>query len=514
MLDLQNIAIVISEKDNVAVAKTNIKKGVIVKYVSDTFKILNNISKGFRFSIKDIKKNELVKQYGYPFGISKGIKKGQLISADNVKEYFVNYNKVIKPSQINKYQHKKNILNKTFKGYVRSNGQVGTRNYYLIVPTSMCASDVTSKIANSLDNDKLLKSKYKNIDGFVAAAHTEGCGCNDGDIINRLMLTLKNTIIHPNVGGALIVDLGCEKTNKSVISKYLGNLNKYKKPIDFITIQDLGGTGKAITSGQNIILSRLSKVNNFYRQEVALKHLKIGTECGASDSFSGITANPLIGNTVDKIIDLGGSAILSEIPEMIGAEANLIQRMLNNQTVKKFKNGINYYKNLARTLNVSMDGNLVDANKKGGLITVTLKSLGAILKGGSSEVVDFLDYAELIKKHGLNIMNGPGNDLESMTGIVASGANLILFSTGLGATEGSLTAPVIRITSTTELYNKIPDDMDFNAGRLLDDNNTSLDKLSNELLDLVIAIASGQRSCSEVWKKRSFQIWTAGKLSL
>jgi len=510
---LQNIAIIMSEKDNVAIAKNNLKKGIILHHLRTEFKLLSNISQGHRFSITDIKKNDFVKQYGYPFGISKGIKKGQLIDKKNIDDYSSDYKKYsLKPYKSEK-KCLENLTDKKFKGYLRANGRVGTRNYYLIVPTSMCASDVASKIAGMLDNDRSLKYKYKNIDGFVAATHTEGCGCNDGDIINRLMLTLKNSIIHSNVCGALIVDLGCEKTNKVVISNFLGNIREYGKPIDFITIQEVGGTVKAIYKGTKAILSRLDKVNNITREEISLKHLILGTECGASDSFSGITANPLIGKTSDKIIASGGSVILSETPEILGAEENLIKRMPSKITVKKFIKGINYYKNMAKALNVSMEGNLVDANKKGGLLNVTLKSLGAILKGGSSEIVDFLDYAELIKKNGLNIMNGPGNDLESLTGIVASGSNLILFSTGLGATEGSLITPVIRITSNTKLYDKMRDDMDFNAGRLLDDN-ISFEKLSNELLDLVIKVASGKKTCSEQLNKRSFQIWNTGKLSL
>ena len=451
MTPLKKIAIVMSEKDNIAIAKKNIKKGTTLKYLNDTIKTSDFIPQGHRFALKNIKTGEAVRQYGYIFGISKGIKKGQTIGRENIREYMINYEKAIDEIFKNKTKNssKKNISGKTFLGYKRSDGRIGTRNFFTIVPTSLCASDVAAKIAGAFDNDKSLKKKYKNIDGFVAATHTEGCGCNDGDIIDRVLLTLKNTITHPNVGGAIVIDLGCEKTNRTVVQKYLGNLKQYKKPIDFISIQDLGGTEKTIKKSKDLILKRLKKVNSIKRKNVSLKHLIIGTECGASDSFSGITANPLIGKTVDKIINCGGSAILSEIPEMIGAEINLIKRMASKEIAKKFINGMAYYKNLAKKLNVSMEGNFVPGNEKGGLVNSTLKSLGAILKGGETEIVDFLDYAELIKKKGLNIMNGPGNDLESMTGIAASGANIILFSTGMGATEGNLTVPVIKISTRT-----------------------------------------------------------------
>ncbi|MFA5778974.1 MAG: altronate dehydratase family protein [Elusimicrobiota bacterium] len=518
MTDLKKIAIVMSEKDNIAIAKKNIKKGTTLKYLIDTIKISGLIPQGHRFALKNIKTGEEVRQYGYIFGISKGIKKGQIIGRENIREYTINYEKAIEEIFKNKIifaenSAKKNISGKTFLGYKRTDGRIGTRNFFAIVPTSLCASDTAAKIADAMDNDKSLKKKYRNIDGFVAATHTEGCGCNDGDIIDRLLLTLKNTIIHPNVGGAIVIDLGCEKTNRKVVQKYLGNLKKYEKPVDFVSIQDSGGTGKTILKSKEIILKRLKEVNNIKRKKVPIKHLVVGTECGASDSFSGITANPLIGKTVDKIIGAGGSAILSEIPEMMGAEINLIKRMTSKEVAKKFINGLAYYKNLAKKLNISMEGNFVPGNEKGGLVNPTLKSLGAILKGGETKIVDFLDYAKLIKKKGLNIMNGPGNDLESMTGIAASGANMILFSTGMGATEGNLIVPVIKISTRTETYKKMKDDIDFNAGQLLD-KNISQEDLSNELLDMVTDVASGKKTRAEFWKKRSFQIWTAGKLSL
>lgn len=512
---LYKFAIVISESDNVAVAKKEIKKGTFLKYKDCEINIFQDILQGQRFALKDINKGEHCNQFGYSFGISKGIRIGEIISVFNVRNYKVDYRSAI--SKIHEYKknnsYKKKDISKTFLGHKRTKGLVGTRNYYLLLPTSMCASDVATKIAYELDNDKTIKKKYRNIDGFVVAAHTEGCGCNDGNIIDRLLLMLKNTIIHPNVGGALVIDLGCEKTNRKIVARYLNGLFPYRKVVDFLTIQDSGGTSKSISKGKEIILSRIKSVNAVKREVFPLKHLTVGTECGASDSFSGITANPLIGKVVDAVVIAGGSGILSETPEMIGAEMNLIERMVSKKVVQKFIHGMEYYNKLAQQLGVSMAGNLVDRNKKEGLINVAIKSLGAILKGGSSAVVDFVDYAEQIKKNGLNIMNGPGNDLESMTGIMASGANIILFSTGAGTTEGNIIVPVIKIPTRTEIFKKLKDDMDFDAGRLLGEN-ISLDELSEQLLDLVVKVASGKKTRSEILKKRSFQIWTAGKLSL
>ena len=519
-IPFNEIAILMSEHDNVAIAKNDIEKDTVIRVDGTKITVENTIPKGHRFSLTDIEKGDFALQYGYPFGLSRGIKKGQVIDKYNIETYKDNnydalMNEVFKEDSIvrnNRRNHDRQI-DRTFRGYKRGAGWVGTRNYYLVVPTSLCASDIAVKIAYSLDKSETIKKKYKNIDGIVAAAHTEGCGCNDGEIIDRLMLTIKNTIAHPNVGGALVVDLGCEKTNYRVVSEYFDELSQHKKPIDYISIQELGGTRKTLESGKNIILGRLKEVNAIEREDIALKHLVVGTECGASDSFSGITANPVIGLTVDKIIYGGGSAILSETPEMIGAERSLMKRMVSERIARKFINGMNYYKTFAKRLNVSMDGNFVPGNEDGGLVNLTLKSMGSILKGGSTEIVDFIDYSERIKKQGLSIMNGPGNDFESMTGIVASGANIILFSTGMGTTEGNIIAPVVKLSSRTEVYERMCEDIDFNAGVLLD-KNISPDQLSEKLLNLVIEIASGKKTWSEIWEKRSFQIWSAGKLSL
>lgn len=516
-IPMEKIAISMSELDNVAVAKSEIKEDVAISYKDKNIKIVDFIPKGHRFALTDIGKGEFVLQYGYPFGVSMGIKAGEIISKFNTDtyrndDYEAMIEEAFKLAPINIGTSNVN-MDKAFLGHMREDGQVGTRNYYLVVPTSLCASDLALKIACSLDSDRSLRKRYKNIDGIVAAAHTEGCGSNDGEIINRLLLTLKNTILHPNVGGALIIDLGCEKTNYKAISEYFADLPRYGKPVDHISIQNLGGTGKALTQGKRIISDKLKEVNFIRRKKVSIRYLIAGTECGASDSFSGITANPVIGLTVDKIIYAGGSAILSETPETIGAERILISRMTSKKVAKKFIEGMNYYKTLADKLNVSMNGNFVAGNEEGGLVNLTLKSLGAVIKGGNTKIVDFIGYSERAKHQGLSIMNGPGNDLESMTGIVASGANIILFSTGMGSTEGNLIAPVIKISTRTEIFNKMIEDMDFNAGCLLD-GNISLDELSDELLEFLIKVASGRKTWSEIWKKRSFQIWTAGKLSL
>lgn len=515
---LNHIALIMSEADNVAVAKSDIKQNSVLLHRGYEITVKDDIPAGHRFAIMDILNGELLNQYGHSFGVSKGIERGALVSREYVKPFINDYRDIAR-RRIEGLEGVRRLnlpvfgdSGRTFEGYLRSGGRIGTRNYYLIVPASLCASDVASKLASHLDRGELA-SQYANLDGVVAAAHTEGCGCNDGAIIDRLILTLKNTIIHPNVGGVLIIDLGCEKINGNNLIDSLGDLSDCGKPVDAISIQECGGTGKTLSRGREIIKSRLKEVSSVKRSEVPLSRLIAGTECGASDTFSGITANPLIGATVDKLIAAGGAAILSETPEMLGAEAALVGRIASKRVLDKFVRGFDYYKGLAKKLDVAMDGNFVEGNVKGGLLNLTLKSLGSVLKGGKSEIVDFIDYAEHVKGQGLSIMNGPGNDLESMTGIAASGANIILFSTGMGATEGNLIVPVIKISSRTEVYLKMNEDIDFDAGRLLD-GKASMNDLSEELLGVVADVASGKKTWAEHWEKRSFQIWSAGKLSL
>lgn len=510
--ELRDLAIVMAASDNVAVAKRDIKANSVLSR-GEAIKVRDYIPAGHRFALVDIPEGVHVMQYGHAFGISKGIEKGGIITSENVAPYFEDYEPLGHAECMDfELQINEKYFLRTFSGFLRPDGGAGTRNYYLIVPASLCAADVAVKLAAGLEDGGAVRKLYPNIDGVIAAAHTEGCGCDDGRMIDRYMLTLKNTVAHPNVGGALVIDLGCEKKTVGKFSEFFKGISGLK-PIDYLSIQAAGGTGRALKRGREIIISRLDEVNAAEREDLPLSGLVIGTECGASDTFSGITANPVIGAAVDIVISAGGSAILSEVPEMLGAEGSLVGRMCSLDIVEKFRGGMDYYKKLSESLGVNMDGNFVEGNVKGGLVNLALKSLGAVLKGGKSEIVDFLDYSERVTRKGLSIMNGPGNDLESMTGMAASGANLILFSTGLGTTEGNLLVPVIKIPARPEVFERMDEDMDFNAGRLLTEDVT-VERLAEELVDLAVEVASGRKTWSERWGKRSFQIWTAGKLSL
>lgn len=498
--------------DNVAICTSNLLIGTIIRQRQGILKLKHNIQQGQRFAVCDIPTGQAAVQYGYAFGLSTGIPKGGLIHAGNIRDLSTDPFK--SPWQASPPPvYRKELLKLTFDGYPRRDGRVGTRNYYLIVPTSMCASETAVRIAAQAS---LRWPSDSSFDGIVAIPHTEGCGCAANVQIDRLLVVLGNYITHPNVGAVLIIDLGCEQTNYARLHRYLGSHQKMPvHPVDWLTIQREGGVAKTISKALTIIERRLPAMRRARRKPCPLSKIIMGTECGASDAFSGITANPVIGHATDHVVQGRGSVILSELPEMIGAEHVLISRMRSRKVMDKFLTLLKWYKECAERLGVDMGDNLVPENRAGGLINPCIKSLGAIIKGGSTVIEDALDYGERVTRRGLNLMQGPGNDIESVTGLVAGGANVICFSTGKGAITGSAIVPVIKVASTTALYQRMQADIDFDAGRYLKTKSkVSIDSMGRELVELLLATASGRKTKTEQNCPGGFQVWTAGKLSL
>lgn len=512
MIMQDNVNYICFGSDPVAIAKAVIPAGTQLKIGGGAVTILSQIPKGHRFALRDIPAGEYILQFGYPFAQSKGITQGDLLTVQNTlakipessaSEFF--------PPPVTRSNPEYASL--TFQGYQRPNGKIGTRNYYLVVPTSMCAAETALQIAVLLESPFQKQKHVSIIDGVVALPHTEGCGCASTGQIDRLLTVLAGFVGHANVAGCLILDLGCEQTDYAKVHGALRNtIASSGKPVDWLTIQKTGGTQATITSAVDLIQQRLHTIQPAVRTSCPLSSLMLGTECGASDSFSGITANPLIGAVADRVILAGGAAILSEIPEMLGIYDMLFSRFRSLGVAGKFHDAVTWYLSLASKLGVNISDNLVPKNIEGGLINSYLKSLGAVLKGGTTPIEDVVGYGEPAVPAGLSIMQGPGGDIESVTGLVSSGANLICFSTGYGAITGSAICPVIKISSTTETYNALPDDIDFDAGKLL--TECSMEHLAEELLTYVIRVASGEKTATERMMQRQFQIWTAGKLSL
>lgn len=496
--------------DPVAIAKTMIPGGTELKIDGLPVTVIKTIPKGHRFALRNLPAGEYITQSGYPFAQSQGIAAGELLTISNTLPNIPESSPAaFIPPPATVIDSAFTAL--TFQGFRRPNGKVGTRNYYLVVPTSMCAAETARQIAAVLE--PRIDRAATGLEGIVAIPHTEGCGCASTGQIDRLLTVLAGFVGHANVAGCLILDLGCEQSDRARVEGALQDrIAASAKPVEWLTIQKSGGTRATIARAVELIQRHLEALAPARRESCPLSALTLGTECGASDTFSGITANPLIGAVADRIIRGGGAAILSEIPELLGTFDMLFPRFRSLEVADKFRAALDWYLELADRLGVAIGDNVVPKNIEGGLINGYLKSLGAALKGGTTVIEEVVGYGEPAATAGLSIMQGPGGDLESVTGLVSAGANLICFSTGYGAITGSAVCPVIKISSTTETCAALPDDIDFDAGRLL--AGESVEELESELLSYCIRVASGEKTATERQGQRQFQIWTAGKLSL
>ena len=389
-------------------------------------------------------------------------------------------------------KEKKNNQKKFFQGYKRFNGSSGTRNYIGLISTVNCSATVVKKIADNI-NAYLSKKNFINIDGAVCLKHSSGCGMNTtGYGMSTFNRTIEGFKIHPNFGKVYVVGLGCECAQISLYNK-----NQLDKNIEYLNIQDEGGTKEIINKVSSKIINELESINNIKRTKLPISELNVALQCGGSDSYSGITANPALGIASDMIVDHGGSSILSETTESYGAEHLLYERSINKINIEKIEKQIDWWKKHLTKNNSTLDNNPSPGNKRGGLTTILEKSLGAVAKSGNSPMVDVLDYAEPLKTKGFNFMNSPGYDPVSVTGQVASGANIICFTTGRGSCFGFKPSPSIKIATNTNMFNKLEEDMDINAGTIMDSEKT-IEQIGEEIFEKIIAVASGEKSKSEI----------------
>jgi len=490
----------LNEKDNVGIAPMNIPNKT--KLDSNLF-AKELIPYGHKISLNKIKKGELIIKYGQVIGeAAKNILPGKHVHSHNVIFKDFNRKYKIKKIKIKKYQSKKIY----FKGYKRKNGNIGTRNYIGLLSTVNCSATVVKKIAENT-NFFLKNKKYPNIDGVVCLKHSSGCGMNTSGIgmetFNRTIEGFKN---HANFGKVFVIGLGCECAQ---ISLYNNNLNN--KSVEYLNIQDEGGTKDIIKKVTLKIIESLEDVNKNKRINLPISSLTVALQCGGSDSYSGITANPALGYASDLIIQNGGSVILSETPEIYGAEHLLIERAKSKKIADKLVKQINWWKNYTAINGSSLDNNPSPGNKKGGLTTILEKSLGAVSKSGTTNLVDVIEYAEKISNKGLNFMNSPGYDPVSVTGQVASGANIICFTTGRGSCFGYKPTPSIKIATNTNMFNKLIDDMDINAGTIMD-NDSNIEMIGNIIFKNIISVASGKKTKSELngYGDDEFNPWIIG----
>jgi altronate hydrolase len=381
-----------------------------------------------------------------------------------------------------------------FMGFRRADGSAGTRNYIALCATVNCSATVVRHIADHFNRSGIL-DEYPNVDGVIALAHGTGCGiASSGDGYDALQRVLWGHATHPNVGAAIFIGLGCEVMQVGRMKAMFGSSGQER--FHGLTIQETGGTRKTIAAGIEAIKALLPTVNDVERVPIPISELTLGLQCGGSDGFSGITANPALGAMTDLLVRHGGTALLSETPEIYGAEQLLVRRAASQEVGEKLIERIRWWENYTAINGGSMDNNPSPGNKAGGLTTILEKSLGAAAKGGTLALADVLQYGEKVKKRGFVFMDSPGYDPVSATGQIASGSQLVVFTTGRGSAFGSKPAPTIKLATNSAMYRVLDEDMDINCGDIIDGSVSIADK-GREILDEVIAVASGKKSKSE-----------------
>ena len=486
----------INPADNVVVALEAIAKGETVVVGDATIVVTDEIPAGHKFSLTDIAANENVIKYGYPIGHAReAIAQGSWVNEKNIK---TNLSGLLDYT----YEPQEVILDipnrgLTFKGYRRANGTVGVRNEIWIIPTVGCVNGTINTLAEELR----METQCRNVDAIVAYPHNYGCSQLGEDHENTRKI-LRDMVQHPNVGGVLIVGLGCENNQVSQFRTLLGEYDDER--VRFMETQKVGDEHEV---GMQMLRELYDLVSNDVREDVPLAELKVGLKCGGSDGFSGITANPLLGVFSDFLIAQGGTSVLTEVPEMFGAETILMNRCVNKNMFDKTVFLINDFKDYFTQNNQPIYENPSPGNKAGGISTLEEKSLGCTQKCGKSLVKDVLMYGEQIKTKGLNLLSAPGNDLVAATALASSGCQIVLFTTGRGTPFGTF-VPTMKISTNTALYNRKRSWIDFNAGTIVE--NETIEEVNERFIKYMIAVASGELVNNEKKNYREIAIFKTG----
>lgn len=485
----------INPLDNVAVALKNLTAGETFPMDADTLTLKTDITAGHKVAIKDIAKGENIIKYGFPIGTAAcNIAAGEWVHTHNTKSRL---------GGLLTYTYEPDFLPltpskpKTFQGYLRKDGKVGIRNEVWIIPTVGCVNSIAKRI-----EDESQKFRTPELDGIYSYSHPYGCSQLSQDMLHT-QLALSGLIHHPNAAAVLVLGLGCENNNIEELKKVLGDYDSDR--VKFLVCQE---HEDEVESAVNILKDLCAYASQFKREPCSVEHLIVGLKCGGSDGFSGITANPLVGAFSDLLVSQGGTAILTEVPEMFGAETILMNRCRDQVVFHKTVDLINNFKKYFMSYHQKIDSNPSPGNKAGGITTLEDKSLGCIQKGGTAPVNDVLLYGQPVSERGLNLLQAPGNDLVAAAALAISGAHLILFTTGRGTPFGC-PVPTIKISSNSELAQKKAGWIDYDAGGLLDGKN--LPSLSKDFFDYVIDVASGNKAAkSESFDKRDLAIFKDG----
>ncbi len=517
--------VLLDGRDSVCVAARDLPVGARITIAGKTLTLPAAVPRGHKIAIASLNVNEPVLKFGQIIGFASApIAPGDWVHTHNVaagqfsRDYQAATAVPADPAP---------IAGHTFMGYLRPDGRAGTRNYLAIISSVNCSASVSRAIARQFDATAL--ADYPHVDGVVAFTHGGGCGIQFDGLQHRIYDRVLGGIArHPNIGGYLLIGLGCETATIGhlVSEQRLFQINGHRSSLNakggavvngaaprrpaVLSIQDEGGTRRTIEAGARMVHELLPEVNAWRREPISASKIVLGTNCGGSDGASGVTANPALGVASDLLVAAGGSVVLAETTELYGAEQLLTRRAKTPAIAQKLIERIEWWEWYAGVFGCVLDNNPSPGNKAGGLTTIYEKSLGAVAKGGSTALVDVLQYAEQITTSGLVVMDTPGLDPVSVTGIVAGGANIVAFTTGRGSCFGCKPAPSIKIASNTPLYERMIDDMDLDAGTIL--AGRAMSEVGQEIFAEILAVASGKKTKSELLNlgDEEFVPWNIG----
>ncbi len=503
-----NPIIRIHAADNVVIARRQLLGGTVLE--DEGITVAGLVPPGHKIATRAIASGEPVRRYNQIIGhATQAIAPGQHVHIQNLA--FSDFARTHEPGA-GASPTAFVAEPATFDGIVRADGRVATRNYIGVLTSVNCSATAARAIADQFRRDIRPEAlaAYPNVDGVVALTHGMGCATDsEGEELKVLRRTLGGYARHPNFAAVLVVGLGCETNQIQGLIAQEG-LAEGARLVTF-NIQETGGTAKTVTHGVELINKLLPEVNRVKREPVPVSHLTLGLQCGGSDGYSGISANPALGAAVDRLVRHGGTAILSETPEIYGGEHLLTRRAVSREVADKLLRRITWWEEYTERNNMRMDNNPSAGNKAGGLTTILEKSLGAIAKSGTTNLVDVYEFAEAVSAHGFVFMDTPGYDPVSATGQVAGGANLICFTTGRGSAYGCAPSPSLKLSTNTALWNKQQDDMDIDCGSVIE-GHESVDEVGERIFQLILDTASGRATKSELhgYGQNEFVPWQLG----
>jgi altronate hydrolase len=507
---LSQVAVQLRPTDNIAVAARNLAAGLEIGHNGSVVQLAGRVSLGHKFAVQPIEKGEAIFKYGQIIGFAgEDIPTGAHVHVHNVRadafERDYAYCRDCPPPP-------PRAEPRSWMGYDRGDGRFGTRNYIAIISTVNCSASTSKYVSERFRAADLLR-QFPNVDGVVAITHKAGCAMQyDGPDHNQLDLTLAGFAKHPNVAAYILIGLGCEtgQAIHLIENQHLIQLNGHARKPPVLTIQECGGIGKTVEAGIRAIADLLPRVNEATRVRLSADKIVLGTNCGGSDGNSGVTANPALGVASDMLVAQGGTSIIGETPEIYGAEHLLTRRAISREVGEKLVERIKWWEWYTGIFGAEINNNPSPGNKEGGLTTIYEKSLGAIAKGGSTALVDVVGYAQPVKAKGFVVMDTPGYDPVSMTGIVAGGANVLVFTTGRGSVFGCKPAPSIKVATNSPMYRHMIDDMDIDAGVILE--GTPVEQVGRQIFEEILAVAGGKKTKSEIngVGEEEFAPWSIG----